>query len=192
MNLVRLNESPVIQCGTLSPFVWQELEIPSCKNAALRTACEFYGNTPISAAIQVLAKHLNPKFKHVLVDVKLHNLKQGDCPCLPGWHIDGGPNIESEYVLCTVGSSLTEFNTNQFTLPYNSNTKMFCQELDLLMGEQVTSVLNDWQIVKYNNLTPHRGAIAFKSGKRLLIRVMGSNKILPQPIDGWEPLIIRR
>lgn len=31
--------------------------------------------------------------KRVLVDIKIHDLKHGEYPCVPGWHLDGSANI---------------------------------------------------------------------------------------------------
>lgn len=190
--LVELNNQPIKNLGQLAPFDYNAIDIVNCKNLELENARELYAHTSIGFAIEYLAQFLNPKFRIQLVDIKLHDLQQGDIPCLPGWHIDGGPDIESEYILCVAGSSLTEFCENKISIPYDKNTKRFCQKLDQAIQNNGTEFAQDWQIIHYNNLTPHRGSPAHKSGKRFLIRLMASNKILPQPLGEWKPLIVRR
>lgn len=188
---VLLNERPVVDCGVLSTIDIDNLNIQSCKNASIQSALNFYSGTPIEDAIRHLSSYLTKSFKHILVDVKLHNLKKNDIPCIPGWHIDGGPDIDSDYVLMTAGSSLTEFYTKQFSMPYSGDVKSFCAKINERIGDNYTFKMRDWQIFKYNNVVPHRGAVAHKDGKRLLIRVMGSNKIIAQPIKDWQPLTVR-
>lgn len=184
---VVFNDRAIEFCGYVPSFAIDGLDLRSCKNASLKNALEFYSNTFINDAIRRLSAHIDSKYKFVLVDVKLHSLEKNDVPCIPGWHIDGGPEVESEYVLCTAGSSLTEFYTKSFELLFDGNVRTLCDELDDRIGNNYTIKMKEWQIVKYNNMVPHRGALAHTSGPRLLIRVMGSNKIMPQPIKYWQP-----
>lgn len=189
---VAFNERAIEYCGSLAPFVISGLKLQSCKNAALKNALDFYDNFHIKNAIQHIASFVNKKYKFILIDVKHHLLEKGEIPCIPGWHVDGGPSVESEYVLCTTGSSLTEFYTDPLALSFDGNTRNLCNKLDQHIGDNPTMKMSDWQIFRYNNMVPHRGAIAHIAGPRLLIRAMGSDKIPPQTIGSWQPTQYRK
>jgi hypothetical protein len=182
-----LNVTTITDCGSVAPIQMSHLQLSSCKNASIKHALQYYKSTPVIGIIEKLYSHVNKKYRHILVDVKLHNLSKNEVPCIPGWHVDGGPSVESEYVLCTAGSSLTEFYTKQFYMNFDGNVRKFCGDLDRHIGDNYSLKMSDWQVFKYNNTVPHRGAKAHIDGPRLLVRVMGSDKILPQSIGSWQP-----
>lgn len=184
---VLLNFTTITDCGSVAPIKLLDLQLSSCKNANIKQALQYYANTPVIGIIEKLYGHIDKKYRHILVDVKLHNLSKSDVPCIPGWHVDGGPNVESEYVLCTAGSSLTEFYTKPFYMNFDGNVRKFCDDLNCHIGDTFTMKMSDWQVFKYNNMVPHRGASAHADGPRLLVRVMGSDKISPQSIGEWQP-----
>ena len=183
---VTINTEKHQELGFLEPFIIDNLNIISCKNAALEDALKFYAGTLIADRLKYLSQFLSGTHRHQLVDVKYHSLKEGIVPCIPGWHVDGGPGVPSEYVLCVAGSSHTEFYTGNLTLSFNGNTKQFCRQMSTMIPGP-TFALQDWQIVKYNHLAPHRGGSAEKAGPRLLLRLMESDTILPTPIGNWQP-----
>lgn len=160
-------------CCTLDSFDFQTMSLQSCKNASFNWAVGFYDQN-IGAALKHLRSLISKQYRSTLVDVKLHSLSSGDVPCLPGWHLDGGPAHSSEYALCVAGASHTQFLNKQISMLSNKNVKILCHDLNRLIDNWKFDYFSvkDWQVFKYDNLTPHRGGVAIRDGKRLLLRVM--------------------
>lgn len=187
MNDIIINQIRPVVAGAVAPFDYCKSRTENNKNISLDSALRIYAGSCIEPALLNMVSILDPKRKHVLVDVKFHELEVGDIPCIPGWHIDGGPDIPSEYVLCVAGSSMTEFNTDIASFEYDSNTKRFCKNMNSIIGDNPSFNAEPWQVIKYNNLNPHRGAVAKVSGQRLLLRVMCSDHIKPNVPGKWSP-----
>ena len=157
--------SQVETLGYLNPIDLGMLNVSWQKNKNINSAKEY----PLSDQVFFLASFLpqGPK----LFDLKIQDLAAGQLPCLPGWHLDSGPDREAEYILMTAGVSRTEFSLEELEVPYSDNMKVFCHRINQLVSNP-TKKLDDFEIVRYNNTTIHRGTPATESGRRLLIRVM--------------------
>ena len=166
--------------GKLSPVNFNDRHIPNCKNALLENVFEEYDDDIIHA-LKTMASSLKPSFKRYLVDIKSHDLKVGDIPCLPGWHLDGGPASLGQYVLCVSGISNTTFLNESVKIPSGDNMKVVCNRLDKRIRSRELSnfQIGNWEMFLYDNLAPHRGSVSVDNGRRLLLRVMGTNTINP-------------
>jgi hypothetical protein len=191
MVIVQLNKLEPRVVGSVEEIDLSSLNLVSCKNAGIKTALEFYQHPFITNHIALLKSYLSWDYKYYLVDVKLHQLRVGQIPCIPGWHVDGGPDIPSQYALCALGSSLTQFNLSPLSYFYK-DMKTFCSQFkDVSVAPKDILTLKSGDIVLYENLNVHRGMPATYDGPRLLIRVMGSDKIKPIPMKNtWKPICI--
>ena len=155
-------------------------ELPSCKYQDATS--HNYHHTYIASIIDE-ALALLPSYKYKLLDVKFHNLIKGEVPCIPGWHVDGGFQSPSDYILFAFGVSHTEFFLEQFQFPAAHTMRQFCQNLSAHIGEQVSLTAQDNCFIRYNNTVPHRGQPALSNGPRLLIRLMGTDIFIPEIKD---------
>lgn len=158
--------SQATSLGYLEPIRLDDLDVAWHKNVSFKMVEDY----PLKEQVKYLASLL-PKPARFF-DLKIQKLEQGQLPCLPGWHLDTGPDKEVNYVLMTAGVSKTEFALMELDVPYSKNMKIFCHRINSLVS-QPTKKLNDFEIISYNNTTIHRGTPAIHSGSRLLIRVMG-------------------
>jgi hypothetical protein len=150
--------------GFLTPIDLQALEPIWYKNISIRNVDDY----PLNNQIKYLASLLPRQAK--VFDLKVQDLEKGEVPCLPGWHLDSGPDKNTNYVLMTAGVSKTDFALLEVEVPYSSNMKIFCHNLNRVV-KQPTNQLKDFEVVTYTNNTIHRGSAAVELGRRLLIRV---------------------
>lgn len=112
----------------------------------------------------------------IMIDVKVHDLKEGDSPALKHWHIDccnspGYRGREEHNHLYISGVSYTEFLKDdvEVDLPdvprYN----------DLLEGYESVKI-EAGKVYSYGRF-PHRATPAIMDGKRLLVRVTETDNI---------------
>lgn len=154
--------------------------IISVKNLPYVDAQSLYENTPIYDIIATLDSYVaKDRYKYHNVDVKLHTLKKGETPCIPGWHIDGGPDYSGQYVIMVSGVSKTEFYTQELLVPYDKDmpTSVLCKNINVACGTTDIVQLKPWHTYKYFNTSIHRGTPATQDGLRLLIRVMGNDRV---------------
>lgn len=129
-------------------------------------------------------------YEYNLVDIKIHSLEEGECPCLFGWHLDGtcNPfNLEkySIYHLFLIGEeqSRTLFINNPVELEVIGNSD---QELEQNYRKQLDSMKlnyshapeNTW--ITFSSHDFHSGPIITSSTNRILIRVCETNHVLPR------------
>lgn len=115
-------------------------------------------------------------FKHCLVDVKVHDLKAGQYPCKPGWHIDHRtnyvkPHKEIYQLLITSDVSCTEFMTNEF----DSDIEL---HQNIPTPDKIeTARIQPLHWYSYDNHTFHRCTKAGYNGRRILIRLCHTNTL---------------
>lgn len=130
------------------------------------------------------------KHKYVLIDLKVHNLKIGETPCLPGWHLDGSinpkrlpkqPEVMTLFVIGT--TARTEFLAKQITLdiPDRYNFAMMSKfGAQLIPKTYPVFTIPSCTFVTYTDSYFHRGSAASISECRLLIRTTETDIIEPQ------------
>lgn len=160
-------DSGIKHLGYLEPLDLENYDPCWHKNVSLIKGIDH----PLMSEINYLASLLS-NVKRRVFDLKIQDLKDKEVPCIPGWHLDSGPDIPAEYVLMTAGVSRTEFFLGDVEVSYNENMKILCNEIQKLNLE-ANKKLQDFEIIRYTNTSIHRGTPATNSGRRLLIRVMG-------------------
>lgn len=139
--------------------------------------------------IAELFKLPNVNKNDVVIDSRVHMLKKGWYPCIPGWHIDDflrGPNGQPEYnnlpnnayhVLAIVGdASCTEFLDGPVylkdPLPGEIVYDSFNRQIRRLINQQDvgTYQIQSNRLYRFGMTDFHRGAAATKEGWRWFIR----------------------
>lgn len=153
----------------VAPFSFTGLE--SVKNLKLEDALVKFAGTPITGLCNIFSPMLKYSYKYI--DVKVHKLKAGNTPCIPGWHLDGGFEHSSDYILMVSGVSLTDFNSGEYE--YIPGEKIMLTNARLAnLSEADTYSAKDWTPYYYDNTMPHRGTPARCDGSRFLFRIMSS------------------
>lgn len=122
--------------------------------------------------------------KHIIVDVKFHDLEEGMYPCLPGWHMDctlnpwheSKPEVHHIYV---VGATCrTRFLAEDFVLHFPS---MVPAQIKTAMNavEHKSWKVDEGKVYRYDRFGLHAPSVAESTGKRLLIRITESDLIRP-------------
>jgi hypothetical protein len=129
-------------------------------------------------------------FKNKLVDVKIHELNAGECPCVFGWHLDGNPDPfvypkPEVYHLFLIGpeQSRTLFLDEPVELDVKTGTP---QQLDADYKKQLATLNpkyshapeHTW--ITFTSEDFHSGPIANSNARRLLVRVCETDHIKPR------------
>jgi len=151
----------------------------NCANSYVRSVLD---------KIPILGNH-----KRVLIDIKVHDLKLGEIPCVPGWHLDGSinpknlPKRPEVFTLFITGGyevdSTTQFLDLPITLEVEDswNFATMSQKCSRLIPiDYPTWSVPTRQFVTYSDLHFHRGKAATRLQKRLLIRTTETDIITPQ------------
>ena len=118
---------------------------------------------------------LTDRFKRVLIDVKVQDLRPEICSCLPGWHLDGSMREIEVHHLCILNGPQTEFIDEPLHLPgaYPDNVKMIPADVKITTAREGC-------ITTFTSLDFHRGVYATKPTRRLLVRLTETNIIQPR------------
>lgn len=172
-------------------------------NASMEDAVK-YGGELTRAALGAM-DILNDR-KYVVVDTKIHMLKKGMCPAIPGWHVDGTPRGDAPnyswhtglpdiyaqeemrasrfHLLVTGVGCLTEFVTDELAIEMlNKDRHMFAK-----LSETINDMQHDLniieapscQVVEFDWWNIHAGKLATENEWRYLIRVTESDFAQPQ------------
>lgn len=167
--------------GSFEPFTCSDLPKVSYKNATL----EFVRNHTTPYVQEILSKMPFRHFrKQILVDVKVHHLKRGWYPAIPGWHVDGVQNIthasrrrQNLYHLFLSGTtSITQFLSERIQCDVDEHRPPDYNAL--LQGASGVSIPIH-TICSYS-LAPHRAIVAQKEETRLLIRAVETDFVQPR------------
>lgn len=128
---------------------------------------------------------LKREHKHILVDIKVHDLKPGEHPCLPGWHCDSvldpehDSRPENHIIFVTGHGCLTEFTTGEYEL---ETTKTDPRSYNKQLSEikPTYSSVKSCTLTKYGRWNFHRGPAAKIAEKRLLIRISETDVVRPR------------
>ena len=138
-----------------------------------------------------MKNHLKNKHKYITVDFKIHYLRKGEYPCIPGWHLDTNMDVKKDnwenHLLFVLGeNSLTEFLNQDIELTYSNKKKQ--TEIKKDYQNQIKKLkINPWKIpeqtiVQYSRDSFHRGSSAISDGWRVLIRVSEQSLFIPKKI----------
>ena len=124
------------------------------------------------------------KHRSTIVDVKVHYLKKGMFPCLPGWHTDCTLNPWHEtkndvHHIYQVGAECyTRFLAEDFTLEFDSLVPANIKS-KMNAVEHKSWTLKPEKIYRYDRFGLHAPSVASEDGMRLLIRVTETDLIRP-------------
>ncbi|MBM76299.1 MAG: hypothetical protein CMK59_12920 [Proteobacteria bacterium] len=127
------------------------------------------------------AMPIQNRHKRVLVDIKVHHLKPGDVPAIPGWHIDGTRHILDErkdnlYHLFVSGiSCLPQFLKERAWIDVHPEQ---LPNYDSLLADSQGQAITSCVIHSYDRY-PHRAVPTTESSTRLLIRAVETDRREP-------------
>lgn len=141
---------------------------------------------PVVQTIFPISKNIK-----TLVDVKIHSLSEGECPCIPGWHIDGHPNPfkydKSYYHLFLIGpeDTRTLFIDHPVELDVEEGNdeqlpNSYVEQLKNIPVKSIHLPENVW--CSYTNTDFHSGPYFASKSDRLLVRVAQTTHILPRNV----------
>jgi len=118
--------------------------------------------------------------RYQYVDIKVHDLKDGQQTANGLWHLDSSLNPVKEYenfLFVSGNLALTEFVNNELSIPLQEDSKSFSRfintkKLDIIRIKTCT-------ITKYDGTNVHRGPKSTGKEKRLLIRLINTDNRLP-------------
>jgi hypothetical protein len=190
-----LNHSPLQTLDAFAPPTEADLPALACKNAPLEKVAGDL--TPY--VLRVIARmnaliddspSASKRYRHL--DVKVHDLTEGQQTANGFWHLDSSLHPVAEYdnlLFVTGQHALTEFVTNPLQLEHQANAGAF----HLAIASQPTLCVErvpSCTIVRYNGSNVHRGPRAKGAERRLLIRMVTTDVLLPRRIQ--RPQLARR
>lgn len=123
--------------------------------------------------------------KYITVDVKYHDLVEGESTCIPGWHCDGveDPLHSSEpdlyhLFICGPDESRTLFLDQRVTCEYKQGMTMYDIRKCIPDNASTVEIPNE-TFFSYDRFQFHAGNVATFPYQRLLIRVCESDVIKP-------------
>jgi len=135
--------------------------------------------------IPILNKH-----KRVLIDVKVHDLKPSNVPCVPGWHLDGSVNPEglpkrpeTLTIFVTGCMALTKFLDEPIKLDVTEGLNFAAMNrvcARMIPKDHPTHTISSCQFATYNDTYFHTGTAAQGVERRLLVRTTETDIIKPQ------------
>lgn len=131
---------------------------------------------------QKMRSHLPDGYENYLVDLSVQMCESGDKTCRDvRWHIDGDSRLDNQYVLWVRGPNRTRFLEKPIELPELPENRLE-QNLFLenLLRDSSSIEAPAEHIIGYDSKTPHKGVICKDFGKRVFVRMMASNYILPK------------
>mgnify|MGYP001626540259 CR=1 FL=1 len=169
--MIKFNERHPVALKELVPQTHDQYPTKFFKNASFRHVYENSNDYVryVLDNVPIVGNH-----KRVLVDVKVHDLNEGDHPCIPGWHCDTAMNVNSSTLpevhhLFVVGDNRTEFLAEPFE--WNDSVVNQVTIASTIPEDIKTSIIPNATICRFGRLDFHRGPKATSSCKRLLIRV---------------------
>jgi hypothetical protein len=126
------------------------------------------------------------KHKYICVDIKSIITVEGQCVCLPGWHLDTVENpfnsdekYETHHILCLHSDDTTEYIKTELTLDIDPHDRIHTirDKIDAVPYDVFKAPRNAY--ITYSRLNFHRGPWAARAGRRTLIRLSETDVIKP-------------
>lgn len=129
-----------------------------------------------------MKSRIKSDFSYYLVDliIKEHNI--GDKTCTDTrYHLDGDFELDNQYCIYCEGPNRTVFcnekiNFENFPKDRESQNRL----LEELIKDKDSYEIPEKEYVVYDSKTPHKGVICKEKGRRVFIRLMGTNYIKPK------------
>lgn len=136
----------------------------------------------IKPLLKEMKSHIDEIFSYYLVDLIINEYKSGEKTCRDvRYHLDGDFNKNNQYCIWLSGKNRTIFSIEPIIFsgfPLDRNQQSIF--LDNFLKEKSCFEAPDETIIKYDSLTPHKGVICKEPGRRVLLRLMGTNYIKPK------------
>ena len=148
----------------------------NCENAYVRYVLD---NIPIAN-----------QHERLLIDIKVHDLKPEEVPCVPGWHLDGSinpmnlPKQPEVFALFVTGHhARTQFLAQPVSLDVKDSwnfatMSQMCARM--ILDKHPTWSVPSCQFAIYNDHYFHRGPKVDRPVKRLLVRTTETDIIKPR------------
>jgi hypothetical protein len=176
--MISLNTNPLVykqtmQTGNIDS--WQPVYL---KNQFYRRLVFPY--KIIKQIVDAMFDNLEKSFKYQYIDVKIQKLEKGKNTANGLWHLDSSlnPDYEYENQLFVSGMNRTEFVTNEIAVPYAETAVDF--DRNVKSNNLIIETIPDCTIVKFDGRSVHRGVLVAQPETRLLIRLVNTDKKLPQ------------
>lgn len=133
--------------------------------------------------VKKMCAYVRGAHKYVIIDVKLHDLKCGQIPCMPNWHMDcvGRPDDpirhEVHHLVLFGDCSLTEFIDGSLQLDNLPPDKVI--NWNKIIDDTYPKFSVKPSTIYTYGRHLHRGTPATKDGRRLLVRITETDKIRP-------------
>jgi hypothetical protein len=158
-----------------------DIEETFVKDASIKSFEQKFGR--LSQLTQKLRSYLPDGYKFYLVDLVVKKCEPGVKTCRDvRWHFDGDYNKDNKYVLWVKGPNRTQF-APEVSLNPPDTRELQNQYLEKILADIEPITAPDSTIVAYDSTTPHKGVECVESGKRIFVRMMASNYILPKRIQ---------
>ena len=171
------NTEPLEELRRFSPPQLSDFPTRIFKNQKLPKARMLIDNDYVWAVVEEMAKIPSP-YKHSYVDVKVHKLSPGmGTTRLGHWHLDSSLNGDIEYdnfLFVSGEHALTEFVPVPLHLKRVKNSYEFDQQVK--ENQFVPQRIKSCVITRYNGRNVHRGPVATGVEKRLLVRMIKTNR----------------
>jgi hypothetical protein len=183
-----LNNSPLQFLDTFAPPTETDLPHIYAKNVSWKSIREEvtpYVNQVLERMNSLIDEAPSAKKKYRHIDVKVQDLSTGQDTANGLWHLDSSLNPVAEYdnlLFVTGQCALTEFVVNPFEVEHAESAGLFHRSITTqkeLKIERVPSCT----IVRYNGSHVHRGPKATGVERRLLIRMVATDVILPRKLN---------
>lgn len=121
-------------------------------------------------------------FSFYLMDLIIKNHKVGEKTCTDiRYHLDGDPDLNNQYCIYCEGKNRTIFcnekiNLENFPKDRNSQNNL----LEIMLKDKGSYEIPEREFILYDSKTPHKGVICKEEGRRVFIRLMGTNYIKPK------------
>lgn len=136
----------------------------------------------LNKLISEMLNCLNPGYKNYLVDFIVKDYNKGEKTCKDiRYHVDGDFDKDNQYCIWLCGENRTIFSkeTIDFTkFPQDRNEQS--NLLEQILRDKECFEIPEKNILVYNSLTAHKGVACRNSGRRVLVRLMGTNYIKPK------------
>jgi hypothetical protein len=179
-----LNQSPIEAIEVFAPPTAEDFPAITCKNVhwdRIREDASPYVNRILARMNALIDRSPSANKRYRFVDVKVHDLSLGDETANGWWHLDSSLNPVNEYdnlLFVTGQMALTEFVSNPIEIEHQQSGASFHKAICAQPSLQIERVPS-CTLVRYNGSNVHRGPRALGAERRLLIRLVTTDHVLP-------------
>lgn len=176
---IDLNSTPIETLNTFRSPCNEDFPIISYKNSSFHEVIKSTTKY-CSDILWCMFNNLEIVRKYLYVDIKTHDLKVGDNPANGLWHLDSDLKGRYEFenqLFVSSKNCLTEFVETPMTIRACNSSKEFDTVVTNLKPDVVAIPSNT--IIKYNGGNVHRSVPSLSDERRLLIRLINTDKKLP-------------